>query len=133
MSMSVKRVLISVLGGTILLFGIVLLVLPGPAFLVIPLGLAILATEFVWARRWLKRARNMTNKRKAKRTTKALRQAFERRWENWRRNLPRWLAWLRPAPARPSRPAWQQVGGPPPPVPPRTTVEEPQGDPLAKR
>ncbi|MBE7504041.1 MAG: hypothetical protein HS113_27895 [Verrucomicrobiales bacterium] len=130
--MSVKRVLISVLGGTILLFGIVLLVLPGPAFLVIPLGLAILATEFVWARRWLKRARNMTNKRKAKRTTKALRQSFERRWESWRRNLPRWLAWFRLAPMRPPQPAWRQVGGPPPPVPPRASVDNPQRDPPVK-
>ncbi len=38
---------------TVLLIGIALLVLPGPAFIVIPIGLAILATEFVWARRWL--------------------------------------------------------------------------------
>jgi hypothetical protein len=53
----VRRVIVAVIGGTVLLIGIALMVLPGPAFLVIPLGLAILATEFVWARRWLKKAR----------------------------------------------------------------------------
>jgi hypothetical protein len=130
--MSVKRVLISVLGGSVLLIGIALLVLPGPAFLVIPIGLAILATEFVWARRWLKRARNMTNKRKAKRTTKALRQAFAKRLDDWRRRLPRWLSWLHPRPARPARPAWPHVGGPPPPVPPQAPVDSPRPDPLAR-
>ena len=40
------------IGLTILLFGIALIVLPGPAFIVIPLGLGILATEFYWARKW---------------------------------------------------------------------------------
>ena len=52
-----RRVVILVLGSTVLLAGIALLVLPGPAILVIPLGLAILATEFAWARRWLQRIR----------------------------------------------------------------------------
>src|SRR5581483_650977 len=51
----VRRVIVSVIGATLLLFGIALLVLPGPAFIVIPLGLAILASEYAWARRWLKR------------------------------------------------------------------------------
>lgn len=49
-----KRVVILVVGSTVLLIGAALLVLPGPAFVVIPLGLAILATEFAWARRWLR-------------------------------------------------------------------------------
>ena len=46
-----KKVLIGIIGGLVLLAGIALLVLPGPAFLVIPAGLAILATEFAWAER----------------------------------------------------------------------------------
>jgi hypothetical protein len=54
-----RRVIVSVIGATTLLFGIALLVLPGPAFIVIPLGLAILATEYAWARRWLKKVRQM--------------------------------------------------------------------------
>ena len=57
----VKRVIVSVVGATVLLIGIALLVLPGPAFIVIPLGLAILATEYAWARRWLKRVRRMAS------------------------------------------------------------------------
>ena len=52
-----RKLVVAVVGGSVVLAGIAMLVLPGPAILVIPLGLAILATEFLWARRWLKRAR----------------------------------------------------------------------------
>ena len=48
-----RRVIIFVIGGTVLLFGFVLIFTPGPAIIVIPIGLAILATEFIWARRLL--------------------------------------------------------------------------------
>jgi len=47
------RIIILCVGMTVLLIGIALIVLPGPAFVVIPVGLAILATEFAWARQWL--------------------------------------------------------------------------------
>lgn len=53
----VRRLIIGVVGFTILLIGIALLVLPGPAFIVIPIGLGLLATEFVWARRLLKKVK----------------------------------------------------------------------------
>ena len=56
---TIKRIAILVVGSTVLAIGAALLVLPGPAFVVIPLGLAILAMEFVWARRWLRKARNL--------------------------------------------------------------------------
>jgi uncharacterized protein (TIGR02611 family) len=52
-----RKVAVAVIGGTVLAIGIALIVLPGPAFIVIPLGLAILATEFLWARRLLRRVR----------------------------------------------------------------------------
>ncbi|MGH2376387.1 MAG: PGPGW domain-containing protein [Candidatus Methylomirabilales bacterium] len=52
-----RRLIVAVVGGTVLLIGLALLVLPGPAVVVIPLGLAILATEFVWARRLLARVK----------------------------------------------------------------------------
>lgn len=52
-----RRTIIFVIGGTVLLFGIALIVLPGPAILVIPIGLLILATEFIWARRLLKKVK----------------------------------------------------------------------------
>jgi len=42
----VKRMIVSVVDVTVLLIGIALLVLPGPALVVIPVGLAILATEY---------------------------------------------------------------------------------------
>ena len=54
-----RRIIVGVIGGTILLIGIALLVLPGPAFLVIPLGLLILGSEFAWARRLLRKARGL--------------------------------------------------------------------------
>ena len=57
----VRRIIVAVVGATVLLIGIALLVLPGPAFIVIPIGLAILATEFAWARHWLKKVRGMAN------------------------------------------------------------------------
>jgi len=33
-------------------------VLPGPAFVVIPIGLAILGVEFAWARAWLRKVKS---------------------------------------------------------------------------
>lgn len=57
-----RKLIVAVIGGTILLIGIALIVLPGPAFIVIPIGLAILATEFAWARRTVVRTRAMVAK-----------------------------------------------------------------------
>ena len=53
-----KRVVVIVVGFTVLLIGIVMIVAPGPALVVIPLGLAILATELAWARKLLRRVRD---------------------------------------------------------------------------
>jgi hypothetical protein len=53
---AIKRIAILLVGSTVLAIGVALLVLPGPAFIVIPVGLAILAVEFAWARRWLRKA-----------------------------------------------------------------------------
>jgi len=50
-----RRIAMIVVGSTVLLVGVALLVLPGPAVVVIPLGLSILGTEVVWARRILRR------------------------------------------------------------------------------
>ena len=52
-----KRLIVFVIGGSVLLFGIILVFIPGPAIIVIPIGLAILATEFVWARALLENAK----------------------------------------------------------------------------
>lgn len=51
----IRKLVYSVLGVTVLLLGIVMIVLPGPAVIVIPLGLAILASEYAWARRIIRR------------------------------------------------------------------------------
>jgi tellurite resistance protein TerC len=53
-----RRIAVAVVGGTVLLVGFALIVLPGPAFVVIPVGLAILGLEFAWARRWLRKVRD---------------------------------------------------------------------------
>lgn len=54
-----RKLIVAVIGLTILLIGIAMVALPGPAFIVIPVGLGILATEFAWARRAVRRARVM--------------------------------------------------------------------------
>lgn len=61
-----KKVVIGIIGGTVLLLGIALIVLPGPAFVVIPVGLAILATEFAWARRYLDKIKEKCHRLRAK-------------------------------------------------------------------
>lgn len=53
-----KRLIITVIGFTILAIGITMVVLPGPAVIVIPVGLALLSTEFVWARKLLFAVKN---------------------------------------------------------------------------
>jgi uncharacterized protein (TIGR02611 family) len=40
---------VAVVGGTLIVVGVVLLVLPGPGLVLIALGVAVLATEFAWA------------------------------------------------------------------------------------
>jgi uncharacterized protein (TIGR02611 family) len=50
-----KRVIKVVIGFTVLLFGLIMLVTPGPGIVTIILGLAILGTEFVWAKKLMKR------------------------------------------------------------------------------
>lgn len=62
---SLRKLVIAIIGGTVLLIGLALIVLPGPAFIVIPVGLAILATEFAWARSALARAKAMVGKKKS--------------------------------------------------------------------
>lgn len=58
----IRRVVVAVIGGTIVVVGVVLLVLPGPASLVIPIGLIVLASEFAWARYVLRRGKMVVKK-----------------------------------------------------------------------
>jgi uncharacterized membrane protein len=62
----VKKFFIALIGGTVVLLGIALLILPGPGLLVIAGGLAVLATEFIWARRAMRRAKGAVAKARRK-------------------------------------------------------------------
>jgi uncharacterized protein (TIGR02611 family) len=55
------RVAVGVLGGAVVVLGIVLIPLPGPGWLIVFAGLAVLATEFVWAERLLLFARRQVH------------------------------------------------------------------------
>jgi tellurite resistance protein TerC len=57
-----KKAAVVLAGCTVLLVGIVMIVTPGPAIVFIPAGLAILATEFQWAKRALIRFRWLLRK-----------------------------------------------------------------------
>ncbi|MDC1256039.1 PGPGW domain-containing protein, partial [bacterium] len=56
------RSLCTVLGFICLLIGLVFILLPGPAVIFLPLGLALLSLEFNWAKVWLRRCQRWTRK-----------------------------------------------------------------------
>ena len=68
-----RRIVVAVIGGSIVLIGIAMIVLPGPAIIVIPVGLGVLGLEFAWARRWLRKLRatatDVVNRVRGRRTT----------------------------------------------------------------
>jgi uncharacterized protein (TIGR02611 family) len=68
------RIMISIVGGAIIVVGIILLPLPGPGWLIIFLGLGLWGTEFEWASRLLHWVR-----------------AQVKRWTDWVLTKPRWL------------------------------------------
>jgi uncharacterized protein (TIGR02611 family) len=59
----IRKLVYSVVGVTVILIGIVMIVTPGPAVIVIPIGLAILAGEYAWARRIIRRGRVFIGRR----------------------------------------------------------------------
>ena len=61
-----RRIAILVVGSTVLAVGVVMIVAPGPAIVVIPVGLAILGVEFAWAKTWLKKLRESVSKHGAR-------------------------------------------------------------------
>ncbi len=52
-----KRIVIGIVGGTILLLGVVMMITPGPGIPAILVGLGILGGEFAWARHWLRKVK----------------------------------------------------------------------------
>ena len=61
-----RRLLIAFVGGSVVLFGVALIFLPGPGLLTILFGLGILAIEFAWAKHWLDKFKSyLPGKKKA--------------------------------------------------------------------
>lgn len=58
-----RRIVIGVVGVTVVAIGVLMIITPGPAIVVIPAGLAILSIEFTWARTWLRRLRESISDR----------------------------------------------------------------------
>jgi tellurite resistance protein TerC len=58
-----RRIVVGLVGLTVLLIGVVMIFTPGPALVVIPVGLAILSIEFAWARVWLRHLRESISSR----------------------------------------------------------------------
>ena len=56
----IRKYFIFLIGISIVLIGCVLFFTPGPAIIVIPVGLAVLATEFIWAKKLLKKFKETT-------------------------------------------------------------------------
>lgn len=58
----VKRFIVTLIGFTVLIIGMVMIVFPGPALIVIPLGLAILGTEYVWVNKMFEKIKKGVKK-----------------------------------------------------------------------
>jgi hypothetical protein len=59
----IRKTVIGTAGFTVLAIGLVMIVIPGPAMVVIPIGLAILAIEFAWARKPFIMVKNLFRKK----------------------------------------------------------------------
>lgn len=81
-----KKIIVAIVGGTVLLFGIALLVLPGPGLPIVAAGLAILATEFFWARNAIKNAKGILSRIRRK---SGLREWLRRRREKRQAPVPK--------------------------------------------
>ena len=75
-----KKLFVGLIGGTVLLIGLAMLVLPGPGLPIMAAGLAILATEFFWARRAWRNAKGAM--------AKARRKSGLKEWLRRRRPIP---------------------------------------------
>ena len=59
----IRKLIVGIIGFTIVFIGIILIFIPGPALIVIPIGLGILATEFLWARNLLTKFKDRFKKK----------------------------------------------------------------------
>ena len=61
-----RKSVLTMVGVIIVLIGVVFIILPGPAFLLIPLGLALLSLEYPWARKALRKSQRYMSAAAAK-------------------------------------------------------------------
>lgn len=74
-----RRIVVGVIGGTILLGGFIMILTPGPGLAAILLGLAILAVEFTWAKLWLAKVKHSVTPE----GRQALRGQYQRLRDRW--------------------------------------------------
>jgi uncharacterized protein (TIGR02611 family) len=79
-----KKFFVGLIGGTVLSLGVAMLVLPGPGALVIVAGVAILATEFVWARRVWRKAKGKVARARRKTGLRDWLRRIKARWNKKR-------------------------------------------------
>ncbi len=74
-----RKFLVGFVGISVLLVGILMVVLPGPAVIIIPIGFAILATEFAWAGRVWRRGKLVVERVRESAPVKKVARTFSRR------------------------------------------------------
>ena len=62
MNDELKRTLRTISGGVCLVIGVVFILVPGPAVLFLPVGLALLSVDYDWAKVWLKKTQRWMKK-----------------------------------------------------------------------
>ncbi|NMP31869.1 tellurium resistance protein TerC [Thalassotalea sp. M1531] len=56
MSSQIRKLMITIVGGFLAFIGVVFILVPGPAFLFLPIGLAVLSLEYPLAKDWLRKS-----------------------------------------------------------------------------
>ena len=57
-----KRILVSILGGFLVLLGAIFIIVPGPSLMLLIPGFYLLSLEYDWAKVWLKRCQALLTK-----------------------------------------------------------------------
>lgn len=58
----IRKIIISIVGSILLIIGIIMIIVPGPAYLIIPAGLGMLGTEYQWAKRMHEKIKGILKK-----------------------------------------------------------------------
>ncbi|MEW6984065.1 PGPGW domain-containing protein [Colwelliaceae bacterium 6471] len=62
MQNSVKKLILTLTGGLLVILGVIFILIPGPAILFLPLGLALLSLEYPWAKKCLRNCQRWMRK-----------------------------------------------------------------------